>query len=69
METISTKNLDKYKPLIDSELWPLIESYADSRCTQALKSYNEKKKLKPGAIDSMKKEISSIITRYFEEVE
>jgi hypothetical protein len=63
---IALQNQEKYKPLVESELWPLIKSYTDAMCTKSNKVHEKKIVLKDSK-ESMKKELLKIIDKYCEE--
>jgi hypothetical protein len=60
---IALQNQEKYKPLIDSELWPLIKSYTDTMCNKSIHTHDQKMLLKDPK-DVIKKALSAVIDKY-----
>jgi hypothetical protein len=59
------QNQEKYKPLIDSELWPLIKSYTDVVCTKSNLTHDSRRSLSDPVykktLDLYKKAVSKAI--------
>jgi hypothetical protein len=60
---IALQNQEKYKPLIKSKLWPLIQSYTDAMCSKAIQTHNQKLLLRDPK-DAIKKALSAVIDKY-----